>query len=151
LIIAILLIQLVAIPGALLLARLAGKIGNINSLLAAVAAWILICILGYYVPRNGINEFYALAVLVGFVMGGIQSLSRSTYSKIMPETGDTTSFFSFFDVTEKLAIVVGMFSFGFIHELTGSQRSAVLALMTFFILGWLILFFRVRQKEKNQS
>lgn len=149
LIAAILIIQLVAIPGAQLLARLAGKIGNFRSLSLAIMVWILICILGYNVPRNGIYEFYALATLVGFVMGGIQSLSRSTYSKIMPETADTTSYFSFFDVTEKLAIVVGMFSFGFIHELTGSQRSAVLALIIFFILGWLILYFKVMQKGKN--
>lgn len=157
LIIAILLIQLIAIPGALLLARLAGKIGNINSLLLAIMVWIFICILGYHSPiydeqtGKGIYEFYGLAILVGFVMGGIQSLSRSTYSKIMPETEDSTSFFSFFDVTEKLAIVFGMFSFGFIHEWTGSQRSAVLALMAFFILGGLLLFFRVRQKAKYLS
>ena len=72
-------------------------------------------------PRGGVYEFYILAAVVGFVMGGIQSLSRSTYSKLMPVTRDTASFFSFFDVTEKIAIVIGMFSFGFINELTGSQ------------------------------
>jgi UMF1 family MFS transporter len=103
--------------------------------------------LGYLIPKNGINEFYVLACLVGFVMGGIQSISRSTYSKLMPETKDTTSFFSFYDVTEKIAIIIGMFSFGYINEQTGSQRNSVLILMSFFIIG-LILLFLTRRAEK---
>ena len=77
-------------------------------------------------------------------MGGIQSLSRSTYAKLMPATKDTTSFFSFFDVTEKVAIVIGMFSFGFINEITGSQRNSVLALITFFIIGLVLLFYTLK-------
>jgi UMF1 family MFS transporter len=81
-------------------------------------------------------------------MGGIQSLSRSTYAKLMPVTKDTASFFSFFDVSEKIAIVIGMFSFGFITELTRSQRTSVLALMTFFIIGLLLLqYTRVAEKK----
>ncbi len=79
-------------------------------------------------------------------MGGIQSLSRSTYSKLMPPTKDTTSFFSFFDVTEKIAIVIGMFSFGYITELTGSQRNSVLALIVFFVTGLLLLLYTLRAK-----
>ncbi len=90
-------------------------------------------------PRNGVYEFYGLATVVGFVMGGIQSLSRSTYAKLMPETHDTTSFFSFYDVTEKISIVVGMFGFGYITEVTGSQRNSVLALVVLFIIGLLVL------------
>jgi len=140
LIIAILIIQLVAIPGAMLMSKMAVKIGNFNTLMIAVSFWIGICIIGYFVPRNGINEFYCLATMVGFVMGGIQSVSRSTYAKLMPETKDTTSFFSFFDVTEKVAIVIGMFSFGFINEITGSQRNSVLALTIFFIIGLVLLY-----------
>ena len=101
-------------------------------------------------PRGGVYEFYILAAVVGFVMGGIQSLSRSTYSKLMPVTRDTASFFSFFDVTEKIAIVIGMFSFGFINELTGSQRSSVLALMAFFIIGLVLLFYTLAVKNKPQ-
>lgn len=139
LIIAILIIQLVAIPGAFLIAKLSDKIGNFKALMFTVVFWILMCVIGYNLPRNGINEFYGLAVLVGFVMGGIQSLSRSTYAKLMPETKDTTSFFSFYDVTEKIAIVIGMFSFGYINELTGSQRSSVLALVVFFVIGLILL------------
>jgi UMF1 family MFS transporter len=150
LIIAILIIQLVAIPGAMLMSRMAVKLGNFNTLMIAVSFWIAICIIGYFVPRNGITEFYCLATMVGFVMGGIQSVSRSTYAKLMPETKDTASFFSFFDVTEKVAIVIGMFSFGFIIELTGSQKNAVLGLCVFFIIG-LILLNRTSLKNKHAN
>ena len=150
LIIAILIIQLVAIPGAVLMSRMAVKLGNFNTLMIAVSFWIAICIIGYFVPRNGITEFYCLATMVGFVMGGIQSVSRSTYAKLMPETKDTASFFSFFDVTEKVAIVIGMFSFGFIIELTGSQKNAVLGLCVFFIIG-LILLYRTSLKNKHAN
>ena len=140
LIIAILIIQLVAIPGAHLMAKLASKWGNFNTLMIAILIWIGGCIIGYYLPRNGLIPFYGLSIIVGFVMGGIQSVSRSTYSKLMPETHDTTSYFSFYDVTEKVAIVIGMFSFGFINEITGSQRNSVLALCIFFIIGFVLLY-----------
>jgi len=140
LILAILIIQIVAIPGAHLMAKLASKWGNFNTIMIAIVIWIGGCIMGYYLPRNAVVPFYTLAVVVGFVMGGIQSVSRSTYSKLMPETHDTTSYFSFFDVTEKVAIVIGMFSFGFINEITGSQRNSVLALCIFFIIGLVLLY-----------
>jgi MFS transporter, UMF1 family len=140
LIISILIIQFIAIPGAYTIAWLSKKLGNFYALMITVFFWIMLCIIGYYLPRNGINEFYGLAVMVGFVMGGIQSLSRSTYAKLMPETKDTTAFFSFYDVTEKISIVIGMLSFGYINELSGSQRNSVLALIVFFILGFIILF-----------
>ncbi len=148
LIIAILIIQLVAIPGAYLIAKLSNKIGNFKALMVTVSFWIVLCVIGYFLPRDGINEFYGLAVLVGFVMGGIQSLSRSTYAKLMPETKDTTSFFSFYDVTEKIAIVIGMFSFGYINELSGSQRNSVLALVVFFVIGLILLGFALRSQNK---
>ena len=150
LIIAILIIQLVAIPGALLMGKMASTIGNFKTLMIAVAVWILICIIGYNIPRNGVTEFYCLATLVGFVMGGIQSVSRSTYAKLMPTTHDTASFFSFYDVAEKVAIVIGMFSFGFIIELTGSQKNAVLGLCVFFIIG-LVLLYRTSLKNKHAN
>jgi len=140
LIIAILIIQIVAIPGAQLMAKLASKWGNFNTIMMAIVIWIGGCIMGYYLPRNSVVPFYTLAIVVGFVMGGIQSVSRSTYSKLMPETHDTTSYFSFFDVTEKIAIVIGMFSFGFINEITGSQRNSVLALCIFFVIGFILLY-----------
>ena len=149
LIIAILIIQLIAIPGAYLISKLSTRIGNIQALMICVVIWIGICIAGYVIPKKGIYEFYALASVVGFVMGGIQSLSRSTYSKFMPDTKDTASFFSFYDVTEKIAIVIGMFSFGFINELTGSQRSSVLALMVYFIIGLFLLLYAKAAIKKN--
>jgi len=149
LIISILIIQLVAVPGAFTIAKLSDKLGNFRALMITVALWIILCIIGYLLPRDGINEFYALAVLVGFVMGGIQSLSRSTYAKLMPETKDTTSFFSFYDVTEKIAIVIGMFSFGYINEYTGSQRNSVLALVVFFVIGLILLTFASATKHKQ--
>lgn len=152
LIIAILLIQLVAIPGAILISKLSGKIGNIKALMICVAIWIVLCYAGYLIPKGGIMEFYVLAACVGFVMGGIQSLSRSTYAKLMPETKDTTSFFSFYDVTEKIAIVIGMFSFGYITELfNGSQRNSVLALMSFFVIGLILLFFTLQTQQKAKA
>jgi UMF1 family MFS transporter len=149
LIIAILIIQLVAIPGAYLIAKLSEKIGNFKALMVTVFFWIILCVIGYLLPRDGINEFYGLAVLVGFVMGGIQSLSRSTYAKLMPETKDTTSFFSFYDVTEKIAIVIGMFSFGYINELSGSQRNSVLALVVFFVIGLILLSLALKSQKKH--
>lgn len=147
LIIAILIIQVVAIPGAFVISHLSKRIGNFNALIICVMIWIGLCIAAYLLPAKEIYLFYALTLIVGFVMGGIQSLSRSTYSKLMPTTKDTTSFFSFFDVTEKIAIVIGMFSFGYITELTGSQRNSVLALISFFIIGLIGLF--IANKEQN--
>jgi UMF1 family MFS transporter len=150
LILAILIIQVVAIPGAHIMAKFASKWGNFNTLMAAVVIWIGGCIMGYYLPRNSVIPFYTLAVVVGFVMGGIQSVSRSTYSKLMPVTHDTTSYFSFYDVTEKIAIVIGMFSFGYINELTGSQRNSVLALTIFFIIGFILLY-RTSKLDKHAT
>jgi UMF1 family MFS transporter len=151
LIISILIIQLIAIPGAYAVSKLSGIIGNLKSLMCCVLLWIGICIAAYFVPKGGIYHFYVLAVIVGFVMGGIQSLSRSTYAKLMPVTKDTASFFSFFDVSEKIAIVIGMFSFGFITELTGSQRTSVLALMSFFIIGLILLVYTRSAEIKSEN
>lgn len=148
LIIAILIIQLIAIPGAIVISKISARAGNLKTLMLLVCIWIILCGVGYILPKGGIYEFYGLAIAVGFVMGGTQSLSRSTYSKLMPETKDTASFFSFYDVTEKVAAVVGMLSFGFITELTGSQRGSVLALAVFFIIGLILLFYTAAVKNK---
>jgi UMF1 family MFS transporter len=147
LIIAILLIQLVAIPGAIFMSKLSSKIGNIKTLMIVVCIWIVLCYLGYLVPKGGITQFYMLATCVGFVMGGIQSLSRSTYANLMPETKDTASFFSFYDVTEKIAIVIGMFGFGLITEFFGSQRNSILSLTGLFSIGLILLFLTLRSQK----
>lgn len=143
----ILIIQLVAIAGAYMIAALSARLGNLPALSIVVAVWIGICIGAYFIDTA--MQFYIIAALVGIVMGGIQSLSRSTYSKIMPVTTDTTSFFSFFDVAEKLAIVIGMLSFGLIQELTGNMRNSIIGLIVFFIIGLAFLFSaRIPQKGK---
>ncbi len=149
LIIAILIIQLIAIPGAFVISSLSSKIGNLKTLMLLVVGWIGMCIVAYLLPKGGIYEFYGLGAAVGFVMGGIQSLSRSTHAKLIPETKDTVSFFSFYDVTEKMAAVIGIFSFGLITELTGSQRNSVLTLAIFFVIGLLLLFYANAAKSKT--
>ena len=148
LIIAILLVQLIAVPGAFVISKLSASAGNLRTLMLCVLLWVGICIYGYTIPRGDIIQFYIISSIIGFVMGGTQSLSRSTYSKLMPVTKDTASFFSFYDVTEKISLVFGLFLFGFLTEITGSQRVSVLALMTLFIIGlFLLLYTRSTQKK----
>ncbi len=144
----ILIIQLVAIGGAYLMAKLSEKFGNLSVLISVVILWMGICIYAYFIQT--VIQFYIIAAVVGLVMGGIQSLSRSTYSKLMPKTKDTTSFFSFYDVTEKLSIVIGLFAFGFIEHLTGSMRNSVLAVLVFFVIGGGILYFALSIARKNK-
>jgi MFS transporter, UMF1 family len=145
LIITAVIIQLVAIAGAFLMSRLSSKFGNIKVLLFTVLLWIGVCIAGYFITTE--MHFYIIASLVGLVMGGIQSLSRSTYAKFMPETEDTASFFSFYDVTEKLAIVIGLFTFGFIEGVS-SIRESILSLVIFFVVGFVFLLF-THSKQKT--
>lgn len=144
----ILIIQLVAIAGAYMMAKLSERFGNLSVLIGVVIIWIGICIYAYTIQT--VMQFYIIASVVGLVMGGIQSLSRSTYSKLMPVTKDTTSFFSFYDVTEKVAIVLGLFSFGLIEQITGSMRSSVLAVLVFFVIGGIILYIALSIAKKNK-
>ncbi|KQS34209.1 MFS transporter [Dyadobacter sp. Leaf189] len=138
LIITVLLIQLVGIAGSYTFAWLSAQIGNIYALMIGVVIWIGICTGAYYTTEA--MEFYMIACTVGMVMGGIQSLSRSTYSKLIPENvSDTASYFSFYDVTEKLAIVIGTFIYGIVEHLTGSMRNSILALLVIFVLGLVLL------------
>lgn len=196
LIITVVLIQLVAIIGAVMMSRLSARFGNLKVLMGVVALWIFICVAAYQtagkaeslqpahekldllkkqkeaagdavstteldrqiqeakdklVPDQQPIEytFYALAIAVGLVMGGIQSLSRSTYSKLMPETKDTASYFSYYDLSEKIAIVIGMLSFGYIEELTGSMKNSVLSLIIFFAIGLLWLYSALKKQKKT--
>ncbi|MBD2755108.1 MFS transporter [Spirosoma validum] len=137
LIITILLIQLVAIPGAYGFSRLSERFGNTYSLMTAVAIWIGVCAGAYYVQTEA--QFFGLAGVVGLVMGGIQSLSRSTYSKLIPATTDTASYFSFYDVTDKTSTVFGTLVYGLIEQLTGNMRNSVLALLVLFVVGFVLL------------
>ena len=150
LIMIILIIQIVAIFGAILMSRLSEKFGNIKVLIFVVCIWIGVCVFAYGITTE--SQFFATAAVVGLVMGGIQSLSRSTFSKLIPEnTPDSASYFSFYDVTEKLAIVAGLFSFGFIEELTGNMRNSIVALGCFFIIGLLILFMVLNAERKSRK
>ncbi|ALM50346.1 MFS transporter permease [Flavobacterium psychrophilum] len=144
LIVSILLIQLIAVAGAVITSKLSAKYGNIKTLIGINCIWAVICICAFFVTQP--IEFYVTAAFVGLVMGGIQSLSRSTYSKFLPETTDTASFFSFYDVTEKIGIVIGMLLYGAIDQIFGSMRYSVVFLTIFFIMG-IFLLLRVEKKR----
>ncbi len=205
LIVTVVLIQLVAIVGAMYMSRLSARYGNIRVLMGVIVLWIFICVSAYLTAGQAEHlkpfhdkiaelqqqkeellarraqmttaafdledarvegqlshwksdlaphqepieySFYVLALGVGLVMGGIQSLSRSTYSKLMPETKDTASYFSYYDLTEKFAIVIGMFSFGFIDDMTGSMKNAVLFLIFFFVIGLIWLYSALLKQKK---
>ena len=137
LIVSIIIIQLIAIAGAHILSNLSKKMGNLRTLMLATVIWVVCTIIAYFIHLP--IEFYGLAILVGFVMGGIQSLSRSTYSKMLPPTNDHASYFSFFDVMEKIGLIFGPLLFGFLEGVTGSMRISVLMLMSFFIAGFFLL------------
>ncbi|WP_276346768.1 MFS transporter [Daejeonella sp. JGW-45] len=144
----ILVIQIVAILGALVMSYFAKKIGNIKVIMFVLSIWIGVCVAAYFVQNE--FQFYIIAAVVGLVMGGIQSISRSTYSKFLPaNTPDTASFFSFYDVTEKIAIVIGLFSFAYIEEFTGNMRNSAISLAGFFIVGLLVLLSLLLLKEEK--
>lgn len=145
----VMLIQFVAIGGSYFFAWLAGKIGNIQSIMVSVLIWAFLCGITWYIETA--LHFYMLAFGVGTVMGGIQALSRSTYAKLLPPTQDHASFYSFYDITEKLAITVGAYSFGLIENLTGSMRGSALFLSLFFGIGLVILFIATRIKNPQET
>ncbi len=150
LIISILVIQLVAVAGAQATSALSSKIGNIRTLILINLIWIFICFGAYFVSTP--LHFYVTAGFVGLVMGGIQSLSRSTYSKFLPETKDTASYFSFYDVAEKIGIVIGMCIYGIIDQITGSPRLAIVFLALFFVVGVAMLNrLRIYSKKNAKS
>lgn len=145
LIVSILVIQIVAIIGATVTALASKTFGNIKTLIVVNVLWLLICIYAFYLITP--MDFYIAAACVGLVMGGIQALSRSTYSKFLPETTDTTSFFSFYDVSEKIGIIIGTFLYGLIAQVTGNMRNSIIFLGIFFLIG-VILLFRVRETKE---
>ncbi|QCW99373.1 MFS transporter [Aggregatimonas sangjinii] len=144
LIISILVIQLVAILGAIITSKISAKIGNIKTLILVNAIWMCLCFYAFFMVTP--MQFYIAAGLVGLVMGGVQALARSTYSKFLPDTEDTTSYFSFYDVAEKIGIVIGMVIFAVVDQIS-TMRYAILFLFVFFLMGILLLL-RVPQKEK---
>ncbi len=143
----ILVIQLLGVAGAYLFAWISKRRGNLPALLGGTFVWVLVCLWAYFI--QGAAGFMGVAAFVGLVMGGTQALARSTYSKMLPETEDHTSFFSFYDVMEKLATVAGLFSFGFMEALTGNMRSSVLSVVGFFLIGGILLLFIRKQDKKT--
>lgn len=149
LIMTILLIQIEAILGAWLFSFLSGKIGNRNTLLIGIFIWIIVCLLGYTIEKESPSvetQFYIMAALVGLVMGGIQSLSRSTYAKLLPPTEDHTTYFSFYDVFEKMALCLGLFTFGLIIEMTEGMKVSTLAMGASFCISFVIMCFLKMKK-----
>jgi UMF1 family MFS transporter len=145
LIVSILVIQMVAILGAVLTSRASAKYGNIKTLIYVNGIWVCLCFYAYFMVTP--IQFYIGASIVGLIMGGIQSLARSTYSKFLPETEDTTSYFSFYDVAEKIGIVIGMVIFATIDQVTGTMRNAILFLFVFFV-GGIILLLKVPKENR---
>jgi MFS transporter, UMF1 family len=145
LIITILLIQIVAIAGAYFFSKVSQTYGNKTSIIIMLIVWILICLAAAFFVYTP-TQFYILAAVVGSVMGGIQSTTRSTYSKLLPITQDTTSFFSFYDVVEKIGIVIGMLTYGIISNEIGARYSAA-ALGLYFLIGLLIILKLKLNKE----
>ncbi|WP_395044518.1 MFS transporter [Flavobacterium sp.] len=142
LIIIILLINLVAIFGAFLFSRISEKIGNIKTLKITVAIWGIVCFVIYFLDAKSEYidiQVYLLAAAIGMVLGATQSLSRSTYSKLLPETEDHATYFSFYDVTEKIAIVLGTFIFGFVGAISDSLKNSIFILAIFFLIGYIVL------------
>ncbi len=137
LILSMLLIQLIAIIGSIGGAKLSNKIGNINTLILFNIVWFLLCFGAFFIKYS--YEFYIVAAFVGLVMGGIQSLSRSTYSKLIPKTKDTCSYFSFYQMSMIISIVVGTFMSGLIDQLTGNIRISILVFAGLFVIGAILL------------
>jgi UMF1 family MFS transporter len=150
LIVSILIIQFVGVAGSFVFSYLSKMMGNYRALMIAIIIWIFICAFTYFVVHLP-YQFYIVAFLVGFVMGGIQALSRSTYSKLLPVTEDHTSFFSFYDVIEKLGMIIGTVTFGVISEIVGGMRPAVLALVAYFIVGFVLLLFVPKTKSSTHN
>ena len=150
LIMTILLIQIEAVIGAWIFSYLSGKIGNKKTILIGIFIWIITCIIGYLIDKNDPNvktQFYVMAGMVGLVMGGLQALSRSTYAKLLPETEDTTTYFSFYDVFEKFALFLGLVIYGLLIEYSGGMKSSALAMGVSFAISFIILLFYKMEKK----
>jgi MFS transporter, UMF1 family len=150
LILAILAVQILAIPGALFVSLCSKRWGNIATLAGCLIVWIAVCLFAYQAV-DGKTEFFIAAGFIGFLMGGTQSLNRSTYSKMLPDTEEHASYFSFYEVLEKGGLIVGMFSWGYIEGFTGSMRSSILAIIVFFVVGLAVLLSVPRNVESSKG
>jgi UMF1 family MFS transporter len=149
LITSILIIQFVAILGVYVFTKLGARIGTIQSITVGVGIWMGICLAAYFVQSA--IQFYIIAALVGLVLGAVQSLSRSTFSKMVADKGKNSTYFSFYDVIEKIATTIGMFSIGILEAITGDLRNAAIALTLFFAVGLIQIFRVIRIQKKSPS
>ena len=148
-IVVILILQILAIVGAYFFSMISTKKGSKFAISSILIIWMGICISCYFLQIK--IGFYVIAAILGFGMGGVQSISRSTYARLIPLTAtDTASYFSFFDITEKLAIVIGTFAYGLIEQLTGTMRNSMLFMTVFFVIGFIILVRIQLQDEMNR-
>jgi UMF1 family MFS transporter len=148
LIVTVLLLEYLGVGGAFLFSWVSMKTGNVRALILAITIWILICIGAYFIITP--FHFYIAAFFIGLVMGGIQSLSRSTYAKMIPDTGNNAGYFSFYDVCEKAAMMCGLIMFGTLDNLTGSMRNSIFALAFWFTIGLVLLIVVQRTKPTIQ-
>ncbi len=146
-IVSILIIQFIAVAGSYLFSYTSSKVGNLKTLGIILMIWVGICVAAYF--THYAVQFYMLAGVVGLVMGGVQSMSRSTFSKMLPKTHDPASYFSFFDVTEKVGVVIGTLAFGTIVGVSGSMRNSVFALLLFFVIGLIVLALVPKGEKAN--
>ena len=144
LIITIFVVNFLAIPGAFGVSALSKNIGNIRALIACIIGWALLCLCAYFFATNKIG-FYFVAGGIGFLMGGTQSLNRATYSKILPDTDDPASYFSFYEVLEKGGLIIGMFGWGYIEGITGSMHNSVLAMIILFTIAYIAMMLVPRE------
>lgn len=155
LIMTILLIQIEAILGAWLFSFLSGRIGNQNTLLIGIFVWIIVCLLGYFINKDSDSaemQFYIMAAMVGMVMGGLQALSRSTYAKLLPPTQDHATYFSFYDIFEKIALCLGLFIFGIIIEMTDGMKVSALAMGISFAVSFIVMcFLKMNKTAKSED
>lgn len=145
LIITVLLLEYIGIVGAFLFAWISKKRGNIYALIIAVTVWVMICIGSYFIITP--LHFYIAGVFIGMVMGGVQSLSRSTYSKLIPKTENNAGYFSFYDVCEKLAMMSGLILWGYLDNITNNMRYSILALGLWFSIGLILLLVVNRMRD----
>lgn len=132
----VLILQIIAIPGAYFFSFLSSKKGNVFSLMCSLSIWVLVCVAAYFMQEGMHTFYYILGIFVGFVMGGVQSMARSTYAKLIPQdTVNHASYFSFFETLEKFSVATGTFVFGLVNALTGTMNASALTLSVFFVIG----------------
>ncbi|PWW24322.1 UMF1 family MFS transporter [Geodermatophilus normandii] len=135
---AILMVQVVAVVGALGLGRVAARYGAKRTVLGCLVAWTAVLVAAYTLQEGAVAQFYALAAVIGLVQGGTQALSRSLFSHLIP-AGREAEYYSFYEISDRGTSWLGPLAFGLTYQLTGSYRYAIVSLVVFFVAGFLLL------------